>query len=77
MAVRQPTRPQSTPTARAKVEVEPVETAGQHPTSAISGAIGIGLIGAAIQGPIGALVGMVFGGLIGHLTHRRAESEPN
>ena len=46
-------------------------TTRQHPTGAISGAIGIGLIGVAIQGPIGVLVGMIFGGLVGHFIRHR------
>ena len=43
--------------------------------TAISGAIGVGLIGAGVIGPVGALMGMLVGGLVGHLIHRHAASE--
>ncbi len=42
------------------------------PLRVMSGAIGIGLIGAAVMGPIGAVVGMVVGGVTGYIIQRRA-----
>jgi len=45
------------------------------PLSEISGAIAIGLLGGAVLGPVGALIGMLVGGLTGRFIHRRATSE--
>jgi outer membrane lipoprotein SlyB len=62
---------------QAEVHAEHPQDTSHQPVSTISGAIGVGLMGAAIWGPAGAILGMVAGATLGYFIHRQVASGAN
>ena len=77
-ADREPTRekPSSDPSLLAEVKtvtLEFIKLKKRPSTTANSGAIGFGILGAALGGPVGAIVGMGLGAISGEVVGRRAD----